>query len=136
MSRVVKFEFLYRGMAYSSENKEFPWLKKHYTLSQLIEKSLPELSDVHGFSELVAKRQFTGLADKNGAEIYEGDIVTDGENFGEVKFFTDGIASCGCCITSFSGSGFAAYTQDECDGFSLEKCLVAGNIYQHPELLK
>jgi len=80
--------------------------------------------------------QFTGLADKNGVEIYEGDIVTDGENFGEVKFFTDGIASCGCCITSFSGSGFAAYTQDECDGFYLEKCLVAGNIHQHPELLK
>ena len=69
--------------------------------------------------------QYTGLNDKNGKEIYEGDILF--ESFGEEYFkvvFENGI--------------FRA----EADGYSsdLENyddiCEVVGNIYENPELME
>jgi len=75
-------------------------------------------SDIHG-------EQYTGLKDKNGTEIYEGDIV---------KQFNGLTAECKW------DSQFAGFVYDKegmVDVESSHNCVeVIGNIYENPELLE
>lgn len=77
--------------------------------------------------------QFTGVTDINEKKIFEGDIVQGHRCIGwksVVEYCTEDVASCGCCVPSFSGAGFKA------DGVDLQFCAVIGNIHDNPELLE
>ena len=75
----------------------------------------------------VVLEQYTGLKDKNGQEIYEGDVIEDTPPWG--------------------GRYVSVVTWEECEdggdyyqGFQVphhgEHCEVIGNIHDNPELLK
>ena len=76
--------------------------------------------------------QFTGLVDKNGKEVYEGDIVIHDSEKIVVSY---GIQS----VDAFEGAGFNLWSfyGEKLGGFRLQSEIeIIGNIYEHPELLK
>jgi uncharacterized phage protein (TIGR01671 family) len=81
--------------------------------------------------------QYTGLRDKNGTEIYEGDIVRVTptmvetlEPFIGVIEYRNGAFDC----VRIDMSSLYLYPTISCDGVALE-FEVIGNIYEHPHLL-
>ena len=136
--REIKFQFIYKGLPHSAENKEFNWHKKVYSIETLISERLSEICDVHNTCELIAVREFTGLTDKNGAEIYEGDLIRNDVGRVAAVYFHELTAQFDCTFVSDDLSignpatdrsyGFNTFLWDR----SVE---VIANVHENPELL-
>jgi uncharacterized phage protein (TIGR01671 family) len=77
--------------------------------------------------------QFTGLKDKNGVEIYEGDIVDTGDK--DFGFKTLPVVFRECCFT-YPHSTQPLSTHAELVAKDGEGITVIGNIHENKELLK
>jgi len=108
--------------------------------------------DWFNFPDKFVVMQYTGLKDKNGKEIYEGDIVKGGVYYGWEKETGLGVVKFGEWGQDGSGHEYASVT---CLGFFIDikenkfnyiedsylnttkapSLEIIGNIYENPELL-
>lgn len=89
----------------------------------------PDESNQTCFIDPSTLGQYTGMADKNGKKIFEGDIVVtpwDGWSNGRVVHYENGMFKAGTTtLCSFVGLDSPKY-----------HCEIIGNIHDNPELLR
>ena len=96
-----------------------------------------EWTNYYNFND-IELMQSTGLTDKNGKEIFEGDVVTDGYTTGDIKNHP----TLGFYMVDDNGterwfSDNATIEDFEEDVETVHKILeIIGNIYKNPELVE
>jgi uncharacterized phage protein (TIGR01671 family) len=108
---------------------------EHVLLQQAISEDYVIFDDniMKPFDECTIIREYTGLKDKNGKEIYESDVVKMGEYICQVIWDKHFASFClsrnGWMYDHFFGEAIAIF-DDKAD------CEVIGNIYENSDLLK
>ena len=110
----------------SSGNEGNDWV---IFISDLRPLSKPETNPFDNpqpfFSKQLKKMQFTGILDKNGEEIFEGDIIAKPGNIWGIMVWK--APSFEVTVDKHQSSLYSlSYFED---------AIVVGNIYEHPELI-
>ena len=136
-------EILFRGKKIDNDEWTYGFYFEHSIDGQKYSYIKYQTFD-EGFvtNEVVADTvgQYTGLTDKNGKKIFEGDIIkyknTDG-----IKFNGVALTVIGKVVYNEKNASFAISGKDEIgakhyDYFPIKNIEVIGNIHDNPELLK
>ncbi len=114
------------------------------TNGEIIHLSGQYIAPINQYNYIV--QQFTGLKDKNGKEIYDGDIVklhhtweTKEPHISEVMISFDGIATIEPHPEHTNGNKRAlqnfTWEEDYCVSRGFATCEIIGNIFENPELM-
>lgn len=76
--------------------------------------------------------QYTGLKDKHGVEIYEGDVLNDGEDSGYVEYMSEFSSY----VIDFWKSPANHSRGVELGTWLDSESEIIGNVYENPELLE
>jgi uncharacterized phage protein (TIGR01671 family) len=128
MNKKIKFKVWCKG---TSDNPNFNkprWINPN---DFIFRKYYPYFPDLDVDSEHFEIVQFTGLEDKNGKEVFEGDII-------RVTYDMDGEIETYLSPVVFEGGAFGDkfdcfFSYSFIPSFQME---VLGNIFENPELLK
>ena len=115
------------------------WDKETKTMNGMAEiyRNRNQEIELHSRDESIILMQSTGLKDKNGKEIFEGDIITNGEAVVDVKNHpTLGFYTVVNGVERFFGSNTSIKDfEKDVEVFSSVTEII-GNIYENPELLE
>jgi uncharacterized phage protein (TIGR01671 family) len=133
--REIKFQSVHRHHK-TQEIELHPW--------GFIDSGFSGPAWISGY-ETIAHRQLTGLLDKNGKEIYEGDIVrlTNDTNQVQRKSIISEIGFYDCSFTAYwrqtelwEGYNVSPSSVVFLNSVTSNQVEVIGNIYENPDLLK
>jgi len=106
------------------------YLSKHDSIVEIIlDSSVKKISGENRF----IIRQYTGLKDKKGKDIYEGDICDAGMVIGPVEFIIGGFSLASNPLIEFLPKNICVFSPDFDPSWI--DVTVIGNIYENPELL-
>ena len=118
------------------ETKFRTWDKVRHSFSYFtLQKLAKSEFDPTDWIDEAEWQEFTGLKDKNGKEIFEGDMIKtrcretqEKEKIGKVEWLEN--------MAGFEFNCNSSVMSSECMSYSQHIFEVIGNIYENPELLK